>query len=143
MSNPSVSRRSVLGASLAATAAAVPAVTSTRTAPGPDALLLDVLARYWRAERAILAMEAVREPPLKSLEYPVWEAKFDALIADRAQAIGQLSGIRAVTTEGWQAKAQVVERCLPSSVRWDDGGMQTPEILLAMSLARDVAGGAA
>nr|WP_243444433.1 twin-arginine translocation signal domain-containing protein [Acetobacter persici] len=39
MSRPSLSRRGVLGASLAATAAAVPAVASTRTTPQSDACL--------------------------------------------------------------------------------------------------------
>ncbi|MBS1001423.1 hypothetical protein JK169_10460 [Acetobacter persici] len=140
MSGPSIPRRSVLGASLAATAAFIPAVASSCPAPGPDAVLMDVLARFWLAERAILAMEASTEPPLTDPEYPAWEAKFDALIASRAQAMGQMAGIRSMTPEGRRGKAQVVERCLPSSVRWDDGGMQSPEILLALSLARDVAG---
>lgn len=120
MNKPSVSRRRVLGASL----------------------LLDVLARYWQAERAILAMEASPEPPETALEYPAWEARFDALIADREQAISQMADIRAMTAEGRRGKAQIVERCLPSSVRWNDGGLDTPEIRLALSLARDVAGGA-
>lgn len=140
MSRPSVSRRSVLGATLAATAAAVPSVASTRTAPGPDALLMDVLARYWQAERAILAMEAVPEPSLTAPEYPAWESKFDALIASRAQAISQMAGIRSLTAEGRRGKALVIERCLPDSLRWGDGGLDTPEIRLALSLARDVAG---
>lgn len=143
MSRPSVSRRGVLAASLAATAAAIPAVASSCPDPGPDALLLDVLARYWQAERAILAMEAAPEPSLTDPAYPAWELRFDRLIASRAQAIGQMVDLQAVTAEGRRGKAQVVERCLPSSVRWGDGGMQTPEILLALSLARDVAGGAA
>ncbi|AXC27557.1 MULTISPECIES: twin-arginine translocation signal domain-containing protein [Acetobacter] len=140
MNRPSVSRRGVLGASLAATAAAVPAVASSCPAPGPgpDALLMDVLARYWQAERAILAMEAVPEPSLTAPEYPAWESKFDALIASRAQAIGQMADIRAMTPEDRRSKAQIVERCLPSSVRWGDGGLDTPEIRLALSLARDV-----
>lgn len=143
MREPSIPQRSILGASLATTAAAVRVVASTRTAPGPDALLLDALARYWRAERAILAMEAVPEPSLTALECPTWESKFDALIASRAQAIGQMADIRAIMAEGRCGKAQIVERCLPSSVRWGDGGSDTPEIRLALSLARDVAGGAA
>lgn len=139
MSRPSIPRRSVLGASLAATAAAFPAVASSCPAPGPDALLMDVLARYWKAERAILAMEAVPKPSLTAPEYPRWESKFDVLIADRAQAIGQMADIRAMTPEGRRGKTQIVERCLPSSVRWGDGGSDTPEIRLALSLARDVA----
>lgn len=143
MSQPSVSRRNVLSASLAATAAAIPAVASSCPAPGQDALLLDALARYWQAERAILAMEAAPEPPLTAPEYPRWETKFDALIADRVQAIRQMADIRAITAEGRCGKAQIVERCLPSSVRWGDGSLDTPEIRLALSLAEDVAGGAA
>lgn len=142
MSRPSLSRRGVLGASLAATAAAVPAVASTRTAPESDALLMDVLARYWQAERAIFAMEAA-EPPLTAPAYPAWESKLDTLIAARAQAISQMADIRAMTAEGRRGKAQIVEHCLPSSVRWNDGGLDTPEIRLALSLAQDVAGGAA
>lgn len=136
----SLSRRGVLGASLAATAAAIPVVASSSPAGGQDAVLLDVLARYWRAERAILAMEASPEPPATALEYPTWESRFDALIADREQAISQMADIRAMMAEGQRAKAQIVERCLPSSVRWNDGGLDTPEIRLALSLARDVAG---
>jgi hypothetical protein len=88
-------------------------------------------------------MEAVPEPSLTAPEHPAWESKFDALIASRAQAIGQMADIRAITAEGRRGKAQIVERCLPSSVRWGDGGSDTPEIRLALSLARDVAGGAA
>lgn len=143
MSKPSPSRRSVLGASLAATAAAIPAVASSCSAPRLDALLLDVLARYWQAERAILAMDAAPEPPSTAPEYLAWESKFDTLIAARAQAISLMADIRAMTAEGRRGKAQIVERCLPSSVRWGDGGLDTPEIRLALSLARDVAGGAA
>ncbi|MFT9025753.1 hypothetical protein [Acetobacter indonesiensis] len=144
MSNPSVCRRGFLGASLAAAAAAaVPVVASSSPVGGQDTVLLDVLARYWQAERAILAMEAATEPPVTAPEYPAWEAKFDGLIADRARAIFQMSDLRAVTAEGQRAKAQIVERCLPSSVRWNDGGLDTSEIRLALSLARDVAGGAA
>lgn len=143
MSRPSVSRRSVLSVSLAATAAAIPAVASSCTAPRPDAVLLDALARYWQAERAILAMEAKPEPPLTAPAYPAWESKFDTLIAARAQAISQMADIRAMTAEGRRGKAQIVERCLPSSVLWNDGGLDTPAIRLALSLARDVAGGTA
>lgn len=143
MSRPSLSRRNVLSASLAATAAAIPAVASSSPAPGLDALLMDVLARYWQAERAILAMEATPEPPLTAPAYSAWESKFDTLIAARAQAISQMADIRAMTAEGRRGKAQIVERCLPSSVRWNDGGLDTPEIRLALSLARDVAGGTA
>ncbi|MFE8873398.1 hypothetical protein ACE4RV_09625 [Acetobacter persici] len=143
MSKPSVCRRKVLGASLVATAAAVPVAASPSPVGGQDAALLDVLARYWQAERAILEMEAGTEPPISSPAYLVWEAKFDGLIADRARAIFQMSDLRAVTAEGQRAKAQIVERCLPSSVRWNDGGLDTSEIRLALSLARDVAGGAA
>lgn len=143
MSNPSVCRRGFLGASLAATAAAVPVVASSSPTEGQDSALLDVLARYWQAERAILAMEARTEPPVTATEYPGWEARFDALITDREQAISQMADIRAMTAEGRRSKAQIVERCLPSSVRWNDGGLDTSEIRLALSLARDVAGGAA
>ncbi|KXV20028.1 hypothetical protein AD933_01295 [Acetobacter malorum] len=100
---------------------------------------MDVLARYWQAERTILAMEATPEPPLAAPEYPAWESKFDTLIADRTRAIDQLVDLRAVTAEGRRGKAQIVERCLPSSVRWGDGSLDTPEIRLALSLARDVA----
>lgn len=139
MSRPSLTRRGVLGASLAAPAAAIPAVASSCPAPGPDALLMDVLARYWQAERAILAMEAAPEPPLTASEYSAWESKLDTLIAARAQAISQMADIRAMTAEGRRGKAQIVERCLPSSVRWGDGSLDTPEIRLALSLARDVA----
>ncbi len=142
MTKLSVSRRGVLGASLAATAAVVPVVASSSPAGGQDAVLLDVLRRYWLAERAILAMEAGTEPPVTAPEYPAWEAQFDALIADRERAIVQLSGIRAVTTEGWQAKATVLERCLPPRLRFPDAGLDDAEIQLALSLARDVAGGA-
>nr|WP_051552100.1 hypothetical protein [Acetobacter persici] len=104
---------------------------------------MDVLARYWQAERAILSMESAPEPPLTAPAYSAWESKFDILIAARAQAISQMADIRAMTAEGRRGKAQIVERCLPSCVRWNDGGLDTPEIRLALSLARDVAGGAA
>lgn len=139
MNKPSISLRSVLSASLAA----VPSVASTRTAPGPDALLLDVLARYWRVERAILAMETAPEPLLTAPEYPAWESRFDRLIASRTLAIGQMADLRAVTAEGQQGKATVLERCLPPCLLWCDAGADIPEIRLALSLARDVAGGAA
>lgn len=138
MSRPSVSRRGVLGASLAATAAAVPAVASTRTAPGPDALLMDALARYWQAERGILAMEAGTEPPVTAQDHPAWELRFDGLIAQRSRIISQMADLRAVTPEGQRAKAEVLERHLPTCLRWYDCG-DDPEIRLALSLARDVA----
>lgn len=142
MNKPSVSRRRVLGASLVATAAAVPVVASSSPAGGQDAVLLDVLRRYWQAERAILEMEAGTEPPITSPAYQAWEVKFDGLIADRERALVQLSGIRAVTAEGWQAKATILERCLPPRLHFPDVGLDDPEIRLALSLARDVAGGA-
>lgn len=140
MSNPSVSRRGILGASLAATAAVVPVAASSSPAGGQETALQDVLARYWQTERGILAMEAAPEPPSTAPEYPAWETKLDTLIADRGRAISQMADIRAMTAEGQRAKAQIVERCLPSSVRWNDGGLDTAEIRLALSLARDVAG---
>lgn len=142
MSRPSLSRRTVLSATLAATAAAVPAVASSRTALRPDALLLDVLARYWQAERAILAMEAAPEPPSTAPEYSAWELRFDRLKASRTLAISQMADLRAVTAEGQQGKATVLERCLPPCLLWCDAGADIPEIRLALSLARDVAGGA-
>ncbi|KAA8383976.1 hypothetical protein FOH24_15385 [Acetobacter tropicalis] len=121
----------------------MPVVASSSPVGGQDTALLDVLRRYWQAERAILAMEARTEPPVTAPEYPAWEAQFDARIADRDRAIVQLSGIRAVTTEGWQAKATILERCLPPRLHFSDAGLDDPEIRLALSLARDVAGGAA
>lgn len=141
MSKPSVSRRSVLASSLLATAAAVPAIAAPSPADGPDAALLDVLARYWQAERAILAIEAEAEPPETSPAYPAWETKFDALIAQRAKAIAQMADLRAMTPEGQRGKATVLERCLPPCLLWCDAGADIPEIRLALSLARDVAGG--
>ncbi|MCG0994855.1 hypothetical protein LHT11_06525 [Acetobacter indonesiensis] len=143
MNKPSVSRRSVLGASLVTMAAAVPVAASSSPTGGQDAALLDVLARYWQAERAILAMEAGTEPPVTAPEYLAWEARFDALIADREQAISQMADIRAMTAEGRRSKAQIVERCLPPRLHFPDAGLDDPEIRLALSLARDVAGGAA
>ncbi|MBS1016479.1 hypothetical protein JK210_10935 [Acetobacter persici] len=118
-------------------------MASSCPAPGPDALLLDVLARYWQAERAILAMEAVPEPSFTAPEYPAWESRFEALIVDRGRAIAQMADIRAMTAEGWQAKARILERCLPPRLHFPDAGLDDPEIRLALSLARDVAGGAA
>lgn len=140
MSKRSVSRHSVLGASLAATAAAVPVAASPSPAGGQDTVLLDVLARYWKAERAILAMEAGTEPPVTAPEFPAWESRFDRLIADRERAIRQMADLRAVTAEGQQGKATVLERCLPPCLLWCDAGADIPEIRLALSLARDVAG---
>lgn len=143
MREPSIPQRSILGASLATTAAAVRVVASSSPAGGQDTALLGVLRRYWEAERAILEMEATPEPPLTAPEYPAWEAQFDARIADRDRAIVQLSGIRAVTAESCQAKATILERCLPPRLHFSDAGLDDPEIRLALSLARDVAGGAA
>lgn len=142
MSKRSVSRRGILSVSLAATAAAVPVVASSSPVGGQDTVLLDVLARYWQAERAILAMEAATEPPVTAPEYPEWEAKFDALVSQRSRIICQMADLRAVTPEGQRAKAEVLERHLPICLRWYDCG-DDPEIRLALSLARDVAGGAA
>ena len=102
----------------------------------------DVLARYWQTERAILAMEAETEPPATAPEYPAWELRFDGLIAQRSRIIAQMASLRAVTPEGQRAKAEVLERHLPICLRWYDCG-DDPEIRLALSLARDVAGGAA
>ncbi|GAA09524.1 hypothetical protein ATPR_2528 [Acetobacter tropicalis NBRC 101654] len=143
MNKPAVSRRGILSASLATTAAAVPVVASSSPAGGQDAVLLDVLRRYWEAERAILAMEAGTEPPATASEYPAWESRFDGLIVDRERAIAQMADIRAMTAEGWQAKATILERCLPPRLRFPDAGLDDSEIRLALSLARDVAGGAA
>lgn len=142
MSKPSVSRRKVLGASLVVTAAAVPVAASPSPAGGQDAALLDVLARYWQAERAILEMEAGLEPPVTAPEYTEWEAKFDALVSQRSRIISQMACLRACSPEGQRAKAEVLERHLPICLRWYDCG-DDPEIRLALSLARDVAGGAA
>ncbi|MGO2958241.1 MAG: hypothetical protein ACTIDN_04285 [Acetobacter sp.] len=139
MSKPSVSRRGVLGASLVAAVTTVPAIASTNPAEGQDAALLDVLARYWQAERAILAIEAEAEPPATSPAYLAWETKFDALISQRSKAIAQMADLRAMTAEGQQGKATVLERHLPLCLRWYDCG-DDPEIKLALSLARDVAG---
>lgn len=141
MNKPAVSRRKVLGASLVATAAAVPVAAFPSPAGGQDATLLDVLARYWKAERAILEMEGGTEPPVTAPEYPEWEAKFDALVSQRSRIICQMADLRAVTPEGQRAKAEVLERHLPICLRWYDCG-DDPEIRLALSLARDVAGGA-
>lgn len=142
MSKLPISRRGVLASSLFATAAAVPAIAAPSPANGPDAALLEALVRYWQAERAILAMEAGVEPPATSPAYPAWEAKFDALISQRSKAIAQMADLRAMTAEGQQGKATVLERHLPLSLRWYDCG-DDPEIKLALSLARDVGRGAA
>ncbi|GAN64251.1 hypothetical protein AA0313_0103 [Acetobacter indonesiensis NRIC 0313] len=142
MSKSSVCRRNVLKASLVAAGAAVPVVASSSPAGGQDAALQDVLRRYWQVERAILAMEASPEPPVTAPEYPAWEARFDGLIAQRSRIITQMADLRAVTPEGQRAKAEVLERHLPICLRWYDCG-DDPEIRLALSLARDVAGGAA
>ncbi|GLH28965.1 hypothetical protein WSS15_16150 [Acetobacter pasteurianus] len=115
--------------------------TPSCSARGADTLLQDVLALYWQAERSILAIEAVPEPPVTAPQYPAWESKFDALVAERDQAISQLADIRAMTPEGKQAKAQVLERCLLPRLRFPDPALDDPEIRLALSLARDVAGG--
>nr|MBS0962924.1 hypothetical protein [Acetobacter persici] len=104
---------------------------------------MDVLARYWKAERSILAMEAVPEPSFTAPEYPAWESRFDRLIASRTVAIGQMADLRAMTAEGQRGKATVLERCLPPCLLWCDAGADIPEIRLVLSLARDVAGGAA
>ncbi|KXV57180.1 hypothetical protein AD947_09420 [Acetobacter tropicalis] len=100
---------------------------------------MDVVRRYWQAERAILEMEAGTEPPVTAPWYPAWEAQFDGLIAQRSRIISQMAGLRAVTPEGQRAKAEVLERHLPICLRWYDCG-DDPEIRLALSLARDVAG---
>lgn len=140
MNKPAVSRRGILSVSLAATAAAVPVVASSSPVGGQDTALLDVLRRYWQAERAILAMEAGTEPSATAPGYFIWESRFDALIAGRERAIAQMADIRAMTAEGWQAKARILERCLPPRLRFPDAGMDDPEVRLALSLARDVAG---
>ncbi|MCG4260283.1 hypothetical protein K6W36_06760 [Acetobacter senegalensis] len=120
----------------------MPVAASSSPAGGQDAALLDVLARYWQAERAILAMEAGTEPPFTAPEYFLWESRLDRLIVDRERAIAQMADIRAMTAAGWQAKARILERCLPPRLRFPDAGLDDPEIRLALSLARDVAGGA-
>lgn len=58
MSKPSISRRTVLGASFAASDAAVlPAVASAATsAGGPDAALLKLAQEYWQIENGLTCM---------------------------------------------------------------------------------------
>ncbi|MCP1203173.1 hypothetical protein [Acetobacter oryzoeni] len=143
MSKPSISRRTVLGASLAATAASVlPAVACAATsAGGPDAALLKLAQEYWQIENGLTSMEAGPAPAFGTAAEKDYETRMGNLLESKARVLNLLANMHARTREGLRAKGAIVEKSLPIHITFNAADLDDPEIRLALSLARDVAGG--
>lgn len=143
--NTPVSRRTALASAFAASAAAVlPAVASAATpAGGPDAELLKLAQQYWMVENGITFMEAEPAPAFGTAAEKDYENRMDNLLEDKARVLKLLADMYARTREGLRAKGEIVEKSLPIHIRFNAVDLDDLEIRLALSLARDVAGGAA
>lgn len=141
--NTAVSRRTALASAFAASAAAVlPAVASAATsAGGPDAALLKLAQEYWQIENGLTCMEAEPAPAFGTAAEKDYENRMDNLLEGKERVLNLLTNMHARTREGLRAKGAIVEKSLPIHIRFNAADLDDSEIRLALSLARDVAGG--
>ena len=67
----------------------------------------------------------------------------DNLLESKARVLNLLANMHARTREGLRAKGAIVEKSLPIHISFNAADLDDSEIRLALSLARDVAGGVA
>lgn len=137
--NTAVSRRTALASAFAASAAAVilPPILSTEH-------LLSLCQNFWTVHHEINSINAVLIRDCGTAEdNQKFEQRLDSLVVQECELLVQIADTGAITERGIQAKAAIVLRILPEAA--DDFALdsESAEIKLALSLARDVAGGVA
>ncbi|GLH28964.1 hypothetical protein WSS15_16140 [Acetobacter pasteurianus] len=142
--NTAVSRRTALASAFAASAAAVlPAVACAATSVGNDAHLLALYQQFQRVSDAIHAIDTGVVYKCGTLEATQQESKLETLLRRDDLLLKQIANTPALTSRGRQIKASIVLARLPRAVEDFNLDLSSEEIQMCLSLARDVAGGAA
>jgi hypothetical protein len=127
-----------LGQCLAGVAGAAGVTRAGAVAAHPDADLIRVCGEFYAGRAEEARLNALPSYGLFDPREEAMEVQLADLLAHMDMLIVRVADMTPITPDGLRAKATLLERTLPETVKNCEVTLETAEVQLALSLARDV-----